>query len=61
MFAHILSALSMARHAAALTLVAGAAATTMVAGAVDQNTTQPEHHSDAITVSVATTTTFAPT
>jgi hypothetical protein len=58
---HILSMLSLARHAVALTLVAGAAATTMVAGAVDQGGAQPQHETAPITASVAPTTKTEPT
>ena len=58
---HILSMLSLARHAVALTLVAGAAATTMVAGAVDRSETQPQHETTPMTASVAPTTKTEPT
>jgi len=57
---HLLSALSLARHAVALTLVASAAATTLVAGAVDQTGTQPQHETAPMT-SPAPTTTPEPT
>jgi len=52
---HLLSALSLGRHAVALTLIASAAATTMVAGAVDQTGTQPQHETAPMT-SIAPTT-----
>jgi hypothetical protein len=58
---HILSMLSLARHAVALTLVAGAAATTMVAGAVDQSGTQPQHQTTPMTASATPTTKTEPT
>ena len=57
---HLLSALSLARHAVALTLIASAAATTMVAGAVDQTGTQPQHETAPMT-SIAPTTKPEPT
>ena len=60
MLSHLLSALSLARHAVALTLVASAAATTLVAGAVDQTGTQPQHETAPMT-SPAPTTTPEPT
>jgi hypothetical protein len=52
---HILSALSVARHAVAITLVAGAAATTMVAGSVDQIGTQTQHETAPMTSAAPTT------
>ncbi len=60
MLSHILSALSLARHAVALTLIASAAATTMVAGAVDQTGNQPQHETAPMT-SIAPTTKPEPT
>ena len=56
MLSHLLSALSLARHAVALTLVASAAATTLVAGAVDQTGTQPQHETAPMTSPAPTTT-----
>ncbi len=60
MLSHILSALSLARHAVAFTLIASAAATTMVAGAVDQTGDQPQHETAPMT-SIAPTTKPGPT
>ncbi len=60
MLSHIISAVSLARHAVALTLIAGAAATTMVAGAVDQTGTQTQHEAAPMT-SIAPTTKPEPT
>jgi len=61
MLSHLLSALSVARHAVALTLVAGAAATTMVAGSVDQTGTQPQHETAPVIASATPTAKPQPT